>query len=431
MILEFTVRNFRSIQSEQVFSMVPTKRIDPESSQILSNGPYQALPSAVVFGRNAAGKSNLFKAFQSLQNMVLSVLFQSSKNDLQYSPFKLDGESSSKPTYFKIEFIAKDNLKYMYEVEFIREEIITENLYFFPKGQKAKLYQRSQGNSISFGEYFNGPKKNLESLLYKTQLLLSKVESDNIELLQEPYNFFRKYLFLREPNKTGDDDYISHFSKMMLRKNYPNYAENINTLLRSADTGINNVISRKFSVSDIKLPKDLSDQDKKALIDSIGYRMITTHDCFGSESKICHFDISDESMGTMKLLEVGGLILEALYDGQVLLIDEFDHSLHPKLARSLIKIFQNPKNNPNNAQLIIITHDISLLDFGGFNYDQIWIAEKEHTGDTKYYALSDITGLRKNIPLQKWYMDGRLGGIPVINDSELIFNFGNYSNAKI
>ena len=120
---------------------------------------------------------------------------------------------------------------------------------------------------------------------------------------------------------------------------------------------------------------------------------------------------------------MGGIILGTLAEGQVLIIDELDNSLHPKLTKVLVGLFNDPATNPKKAQLIFTTHEVSLLDNELFRRDQIWLAEKEYQGYSHYYTIADIAGVRKDVPLEKWYMNGRFGATPVINEYDLNFEF--------
>ena len=111
--------------------------------------------------------------------------------------------------------------------------------------------------------------------------------------------------------------------------------------------------------------------------------------------------------------------MEGLEEGDIILVDELDKSLHPLLTKTLIALFNNNKTNPNNAQLIFASHDASLLNSKIFRRDQIWFVEKDVFGASKYYSLADLKGVRKNIPFEKYYLQGAFGGIPIINDFEL------------
>ena len=137
------------------------------------------------------------------------------------------------------------------------------------------------------------------------------------------------------------------------------------------------------------------------------------------------FDIQEESTGTIKLLVVGGLILDALQDGTTIVIDELDKSLHPLVSQMLIKLFNSTENNPNNAQLIFASHDISLIDRDLFRLDQLYFAEKDYKGESNYYRLSDFTDISKVAPLAKWYLLGRFGAVPMIDEYELSLDLTN------
>ena len=140
--------------------------------------------------------------------------------------------------------------------------------------------------------------------------------------------------------------------------------------------------------------------------------IITIHKMNDSDQEV-EFDIDDESDGTQRLFEIAGYWLYVLEYGEVILIDELDRSLHPVLSKALIKMFNNPEINKNNAQLIFTTHDTTLLDGEIFRPDQIWFTEKDNSM-TKLYSLFDFRP-RENESLQKGYLLGRYGAIPFIN----------------
>jgi AAA15 family ATPase/GTPase len=118
----------------------------------------------------------------------------------------------------------------------------------------------------------------------------------------------------------------------------------------------------------------------------------------------------------------GRLILEKLQQGGVLIFDELDNSLHPKLVRLLVLLFTNPRSNPKNAQLIFATHEVTLLDRDLFRTDQIWFTEKNQFGETQLFSAQDFDGVREDVPFDKWYMAGKFGGLPKFEDIETIFN---------
>ena len=122
---------------------------------------------------------------------------------------------------------------------------------------------------------------------------------------------------------------------------------------------------------------------------------------------------------------VSSIIIDALEDGSVIIIDELDKSLHPLLTKMLISLFGSKRNNPHNAQLIFATHDISLIDQDLLRRDQIWLTEKKAEGMTHLYPLSDFSGISKVRPLDNWYMHGRFGAIPNIKKFMLNMEFAD------
>ena len=431
MIIELKVKNFRSIKDWQSFSMLAENKVKEHENSIFENASQNILSTAIIYGRNASGKSNILKAFRAIQYMVTeSAEFKIDKEIPPFEPYKLDNSCLKLPTEFYVDFIAKDNIRYVYEIGFTATKIIYENLKFYPKSQPATLIERKYGESIKYGEYLTGRKKDIEDKLYDNQLFLSKVSTDKLEGLTSAYLFFSEGIYVSTFHDTKYDNLLIHtFTNKMAKDDIPFFKENINNLMCVADTGIEYVDIKEIEIDTDILPEDMSDEKKQELVEKYKHRIRTIHKKFDGEKEdgIVEFKLNDESTGTIKLLAMGGLILEALADGQVLIIDELDKSLHPKLTKALINIFHSKKTNPNNAQLIFATHDVSLLDNELFRRDQVWFAEKEYEGYSHYYAISDISGVRQNAPFEKYYMSGRFGANPVINEVELNFNF----NGKI
>lgn len=427
MLLELRVRNFLSIRDWQSFSMLAENKVKEISESVIDVSDFSILRTSIIYGRNASGKSNLLQAFKAFQYLVFqSAEFKVEEEIDAYEPYLLNLTNGSDPVEFSIDFLAKDGFKYTYSIGFLRYEIVYENLKFYPKGQSAILFDRKIGKKIKYGEYLTGRKKEIEDLLYPNQLFLSKVGTEKNEQLKAPYRFFISHLFTSTIHDTEyDDALIRIFTNKMSKDAIPFFKENLNRLMRVADTSIEEITIKAEDIDRSILPKDMNEKEKDELIEKFKYKIRTVHKQFDGDKEIgkVEFKLSDESTGTIKLLAVGGLILEALADGQVLIIDELDKSLHPKLTRALINIFNSKKNNPNNAQLIFATHDVSLLDNELFRRDQIWFAEKEYEGYSHYYSVADIPGIRPNSPYEKYYMSGRFGASPVINQNELNFQF--------
>jgi AAA15 family ATPase/GTPase len=289
-------------------------------------------------------------------------------------------------------------------LELNSDNILYESLYFYPKGQRAILFERMYGKKITFGESLRGNKKNIEEGLLDNQLFLSKSSNYKLGLVNEVYRFFVNTLvpyntfFLDEriEKKESKED------KLQAQIESPIWKKNLLELLKAADTGITDIVF-----------------DKEAKI------FYTKHEfqTINSKNKSSSFlNLRSESLGTQRLIAISGIFFDSLIEGGITIIDELDRSLHPLLAKMLIKIFHSKKNNPNNAQLIFTTHDSSLMNGELFRRDQMFITEKDENGQTSIKSLASIKGVRKDIPFEKWYLNGSFGGIPVIYEPEFEFN---------
>ncbi len=404
--------------------MEPTT-LKEHPSNIYTIGKNKALRSAVIYGPNASGKSNLIRAFRAIIYLVeKSAEFSPGKEILPYEPHRLDKKSASSPVYFELEFIADNKKKYLFIVSFSRDEILREEAYTFQKGQKALIYSR-KNKGVTYGDYYKGERKSLEKKLLPNQLLISKAVLDNNELLTPIYHFFKyemmviSWLYDYQQNRVQQ-----LFAKRLANEEDLNFNKRFNTLICALDTGIVEVKSHEEPWDAVSFPDNVPTEVQDKLKNDYKYNIKASHKVFdnGVDNGTVPFDKEDESQGTRNLFSIAGLILDALEFGSTLVVDEFDNNLHPHITKVLVQLFHNPKINTNNAQLIFATHDTSQLDNSLFRRDQIWFTEKNEFGATSMYCLSDIQGVRNTVPYDKWYNSGKLGATPVINELELLFN---------
>jgi len=416
MILEFEVENYRSIKERQVFSMIAeSSKSKPKNvfeHQLANGETIRLLKAAVVYGANASGKSNLWKAFTSLRNFVLAKL---SVNDLIefYDPFLFNRNSSIRPTIFILTFIGEGNIKYRYEIVFNKEQVFTEILDFYPKGKPQNLIKRSvnkEANGVIHIAKLGQIKNYKEIKVYQNQLVLSKFGFDtpDIDYFFLPiYQYFDKGNFL-QPNSINSNNIESirnDLSRILeLDKKLLN---TLSQLLRIVDTKIDKVTLEKSY-----------DNSKKI------HGVHTIYDDGRKKTGTYRLDFKHESIGSNVLLALGALIITKLQIGGLILIDEIDTSLHPNLAKTLIQLFQSPIANPKNAQIIFTTHETAFLDKDLFRKDQIWFTEKNDYGETELFSIQDFDKVREDTPFDKWYMAGKFGGIPDIKELEAIFSNG-------
>ncbi len=424
MILSLKIENFRSIKEALTVNLTTEKRLkEPDLSEnsFVENNS-ELLKSLLIYGRNASGKSNILLALKALQFLVESS--DGFKHDMAippYEPFKFDTAYSKSPVYFEIDFISVETkTKFKYIVSFDKKNIVFEGLYIYPEGIKSKLFERKM-SSISYGDYYKGTKKIIEDDLLPNQLFLSKSSTSKVKYLDDCYLYFKKYMYISTIHDTDYDTTIIRAFSEILTKN-DKLKNNLLELLKASDTSINDFKIKERN-KEMKFSGNIPEDLKNQLIDKFKYEVFTNHTLFENGVEIGQetLDIEDESFGTKKLFAIGALILDTLDDGGVIIIDELDKGFHPLISKLLIRLFNNKNNNPNNAQLIFATHDSSLLDLDSLRRDQISFVDKEYEGHSIYYKLSDIKGIRKDIPLDKWYLSGRFKAIPVTNEVNLKF----------
>ncbi|MBB6463223.1 AAA family ATPase [Flammeovirga kamogawensis] len=419
MLIEFSVSNFRSIKNEQVLSLLPSSRIRkvvPEN-RLLTHKNYkntETLASAVVFGANASGKSNLLRALEALAVMVQeggdTVIGEGAK---AYVPFRLDRQSRELPTDFYIRFIAGDGIQYEYEMSRDIDQVTHEALYAYPKARKVKLYERNEGQQIIFGQKLKGDKQSIAKHIMPYQLLLTKGAQLGLNQLIAPWSFFKNHLRAYILYKSVyDDTLLQGIAKHIVSDESGRFLRNLSRLVNHSDTGVKGI---EVVQEDSELMGLFEGRRR--------FKLKTIHNSEeNTEDKIA-FDLKEESIGTRKLVALGGLILRVLEAGDTLVIDELDQSMHPHLTRALIKLFHNPATNPKRAQLIFSTHDASLLNDDLFRFDQVFISERTEDGITEISSVSDIPHLKKEVPLEEWYLTGKFGGTPAINQMALEFDF--------
>lgn len=436
MLIEFAITNFRSIKERQVFSMLPSDRVKERHLPLQSVGEeypdLKLLPLAILYGKNNVGKSNLVKAFRALQWLVLnSHKFSLGDLLLANESFAFDIQTQEKPTIFELDFIATDRTRYLFIVEFNKTNILREELHQYVTNTKKtntrKLYIRKEGEPIQFTDELKGPKKSIEERLTEKKLFLSKAVDENNVQLRPIYDFFQKYLHITDMSGGYIEFQTRYFGQLTFGHDGHKKMEALNDALRNIDAGILFLeVSKEGEIpKNIKVENSegqLSEKEKievEKILDVLKHKIKAVHRLFdGKEEKgTTTIGLENESEGTRKFIALFTKFMELGTTGGVFIVDELERSFHPLLTQVLIKIMADPKTNPKQAQLIFTTHDSSLLNLldNALSTDQINILEKDSFGATEIFTVSDIRGLRGDIPWQKWYMSGKLEGIPNIS----------------
>lgn len=434
MLIDFTVSNYKSIQDQQTFSLVAEDDTQPGATfSPTPESNFQLLKSAILFGPNASGKTNVLNAIKCLFNVVC----KSTNNQIgdyiinQESTFWLNEKSKNSPIEFEIEFIARDKIRYYYATTFSFEKIISEELKSYPLGRERLIFKRHNTSDFTFGSTFKGPKKALAESVIDNTLFLSKGANNNVEQLISPYLFFKEsaqFFIEKRPITTKST------TTEKIVKGSEAFKNKVLNFLKAADTGIFDI---RIDKEDFDLP---SETDEQLSINSYfkvfnkifnhpassfyfgnsSYSVKTIHKNNETGSKIA-FPLDFESRGTQALYNMAGSLIDALEKGKILIVDEIEQSLHPEISAILFSLFNSKKTNPNGAQLIATTHDTTLLSAKIFQRDQIWFTQKSTTGCTKLYSLLEFkkSSVRKEAPWSDWYLDGRFHALPYIDDTLL------------
>lgn len=390
MLVRMECENFRSFKDRVVFSMETGSRLRwrKEENTFAKQG-YKLLKSAFIFGGNASGKTNVLLALVLLSNLI-EYPTQSEVDELATDTFSYNEE----PTIFLVEFI-KSKKSFIYSLRYNAKEVIEESLTV-----NNQLIFSKENGSFTLPEKL----KVLEGTVRKNQLLLYFCQNNNIEEAKEAYEWFVKDLILIEPRTI----YVSQLLK--LKK--PEFKEKVLTFLKAADFNITDlyVVDKKEAVPDTDSLPTL----KKRQINTV--EVYTEHK--DSDGNPFQIGLSQESRGTQTFLRLALYMLDNYNDSKVFLLDEFEESLHIRLAEILMKLF-NQWNTKN--QFITTTHNFNLMD-NDLRSDQIWFVEKNHYGESDLYSLFDFDDERvkkKNISYKKDYLIGRYGADQIINYSLL------------
>lgn len=419
MLVEFRVKNFRSLRDEQVLSLVASTDKTLLDTHALTTGLKAAphlLKSAVVYGANASGKSNLIKALQYMRNVVLeSATLQPGQTFDRLQPFKLDATSGSAPSTFEVTFL-DNGTRYQYGFAMNSQRIVSEQLLVYKAFKPQRWFERrfdtESGKDVyEFGPSLKGAKNLWEGATRPNALFLSTAVQLNSEALRPVFDWFASQLVIFNELSPLSP----HFSVQMLKQDAQRKA--ICDFLRAADTRISDidVVAKQAMVHSIRFDLASGKREEESgeqTVDEVKFHHITEH------GKAV-FDLMDESSGTRNLLFLTGPILDILSKGLTLVIDELDTSLHTLLVQALVRLFHRPEVNTGGAQLVFTTHDTSLLDaYGLFRRDQIWFVEKHADQSSSLYPLLDFSP-RKNEALERGYLQGRYGALPFLNNQGL------------
>jgi uncharacterized protein len=424
MLVEFTVRNFRSLRDEQTLSFVASSDKSRAQTHCIETG-VKNLPlltrAAVIYGANASGKSNLIFALATMRNMVMqSMIMPEPVRAEQYTPFRLDASTSSEPTALEV-LLLLDGTRYHYGFSYDAQRIHDEWLVVYKKGTgKGQTWFDRSWNARTneyewapFSTYFTGTKETWKQATRPNALFLTTAIQLNNEQMKPLWNWFLNEVAVL--NWAGSGAALG-IGKTLRRLEDADFKKRVLEVMRAADLHLADIQVEQQPGHQVEFklepgkPLEFSARDQEVPV--VKY----VHRVEGQDA--VSFDSRFESFGTQRLLSYIGPLLDALENGRLLVIDEIDSSLHPMVVRFLLNLFHNPLVSTKGAQLWMTTHDSSLLDVELLRRDQYWFVEKDSQQASKLYPLTDFSP-RKGEALEKAYLRARYGGVPSISSANL------------
>lgn len=394
MLCQFSFQNFKSYKEETTFDFQAAAIPEFSASLLGEEKSGRLLPVGVVYGPNGGGKSNLLQALSCLITTVVKPIhdLEKTREDIviqqkaECEPFLFDDTSRDKPTEFQVYFRQREN-EYRYYLALKEDEVVSEALYWRAIGGRktGTVFEREESN-ITLGASINKASINT-SVNPKMPYLSFLAINYDIPVIAEVQKWFESCVIRNYANPVVD-------STVMISKN----------------DDVKSRIVQALNDMGIDLTGYRFDENEKQL-----YTQRTVN------GKSYELRFVDESDGTRKLIAVLPVLLMALREGRLVIIDELDAKLHPKLLRYVIAMFKNPKINQNGAQLIFTSHDVTTMRNTVFRRDEIWFAAENDNHESEIYSLYEIRRednerVNNTAAYDKQYLEGRYGADPYLRN---------------
>ena len=429
MIVNFSLENWMSFRDRVTFSMVASRERQ-HGERVPGLGKYKTrvLPVAAIYGGNASGKTNFFKALNFAKNLVV----KGTQPDglIPVEPFRLDRKGAELPSRFGFELLIGEMI-YEFSFAVTRKAVLEEKLVAIFSTSEKVLYHRRQGSpnfhdSLAKDQFlqfaFKGTRDN--------QLFLTNAVSQKVENFRPIYDWFKDTLELVAP-----DSRFEPFEQF-LDEGHPLYST-MNEMLPQLDTGILHLGGEEVPFENLPLPEPLKNRLQEEVQEGMTVRFLTEpiNERFlvtrkdgelmakklvtfhprtdGTEAR---FEIRQESDGSQRIIDLLPVILDlsAQMSRKVYVIDEIDRSLHTLLTRRLLEAYLASCSMQTRTQLLFTTHDVLLMDQQLLRRDEMWVTERDVAGASSLFSFSEYKDVRYDKDIRKSYLQGRLGGIPRI-----------------
>tara|TARA_R110002124_G_scaffold287131_1_gene470607 strand:+ start:11687 stop:13054 length:1368 start_codon:yes stop_codon:yes gene_type:complete len=414
MLLQFALTNYRSFRDRKELKLRrPTVEVVKEFPE-----PGVA-PAIAIFGPNSSGKTNLLRGLRDMFSMIRSSASEAEAG-LPYTPFML-GDHDGQPTTFEVAVLL-GGVRYEYGFTFDARRIQSEWLYSWPKNRQRLLFERNVDDEAwRFGEYLTGPNAQIARSTRDDALFFSTARLLNHEDLTDLHAQFAR--LIRHVSSEQLPSVLQSTTDSLARD--PERLRQVTQLMTRAEFGIvdlkieENQLGEEARETTRRLIQAIRPEATLEEIDSQMKRtmlsLVVAHS--GSNGPV-PLPFSWESVGTRNFFALLGPILDRLARGGVIVIDEIDTSLHPRLVSEVVRLFQSPDTNPKQAQLVLSTHDVTVMmntgDYKVLRRDQIWFTEKDEHGVSNLFSLWDLHP-RAGEVFSRRYLLGDYGAVPPID----------------
>ena len=394
MLIQFSVENYLSIKDKVVLSLLASND-NEHPNHLIVDGSKRYLKSAVIYGANASGKSNVLSAFWFMVNYVLTSHNHQLHKPIERLSFKFDQETPMRPSSFEVIFTTK-GIRYAYGFSVTDRGVTEEYLYYYPNGRKALIFERKRIKDFRFTVDIE-EQSTLQRRTSANKLYLSVASNWAYSKVIPVLEWFASCQIITKNSVT--DAY--GFAAEQLKDG--DYQRAIASILRVTDLGIQALQMRDSG------PALSPHSDVFTNIEAIH----SVQDINGNMFSYA-LNMAEESDGTKSYFKLIIVVKKTLDQGTLLMADDMDVHLHPLLIRYLVSLFDSTEFNPKGAQLIFTSHSTNLLDLDLLRRDQIWFTEKgERTAATALFSLYDFS-VRKDMKAETGYLIGRFGAIPFI-----------------
>lgn len=405
MLLEFRVKNYRSIKEEAVITMLANRSYKEQMASLLDAQGKKVLPVVGIFGANASGKSNVIKAAMAALNTIRkSNSMEEGMIMEEMIPFAFDKDTAKEPCCFDFDLI-ENGIRYQYGFKATKTEVVEEYLFAYLSKKKSQVFKREK-ESYDIKTPFREELQEFSKYSMPNRLFLSLAAFWKSKTISPVFYCFRdKFTAINTQAIKLIFPYM-----LSIDKNKDLLKKQLLEFLHRADFHIHDY------VLETENPLPFEDmKDEKAIKDALSvflkHKMNVIHEVNGERFGL---DFKDESEGTQTFLAISLPIRASLGMGSTLFVDEIDTNLHHLLTQHLISLYMNDDDNPKGAQLIFNAHDTLLMDKYLLRRDQIYLTEKKkETDSTILYKLEDASP-RKGSDIPSQYLIGRYGAIPKI-----------------